>query len=108
MSLAVLFLEIGDLVKAEAALRNASWLDVHDAQALNLMALLSVRQNKLEEACKTQRRAVARQPDQPQQYLLLSDILTKWVAPSKRTPRLPRSRACRRRRELIRSSTRSA
>ena len=46
-------------------------------EALNLMALLSVRQNKLEEACKTQRRAVARQPDQPRQYLLLSDILTK-------------------------------
>jgi Flp pilus assembly protein TadD len=77
ISLGVLFLEIGDVVKAEAAFRNASWLDVHDAQALNLMALLSVQQNKLEEACTTQRRAVARQPDQPRQYLLLSDILTK-------------------------------
>ena len=52
-------------------------LDVHDAEALNLMALVSVRQNKLEEACKIQRRAVARQPDQPRQYLLLSDILSK-------------------------------
>ena len=41
------------------------------------MACSSVRQNKLEDACKTQRRAVARQPDQPRQYLLLSDILTK-------------------------------
>ena len=41
------------------------------------MALLSVGQNKLDEACKTQRRAVARQPDQPRQYILLSDILTK-------------------------------
>jgi Flp pilus assembly protein TadD len=77
MSLGVLLLEAGDTVKSEAAFRNASWLDVHDAQALNLMALLSVRQNKLEEACKTQRRAVARQPDQPRQNLLLSDILTK-------------------------------
>jgi len=77
ISLGVLFLEMGDVVKAEAAFRNASWLDVHDAEALNLMALLSVQQNKLEEACKTQRRAVARQPDQPRQYLLLSDILTK-------------------------------
>jgi Flp pilus assembly protein TadD len=77
ISLGLLFLEMGDVANAEAAFRNASWLDVHDAQALNLMALLSVRQNRLEEACKTQRRAVARQPDQPRQYLLLSDILTK-------------------------------
>jgi tetratricopeptide (TPR) repeat protein len=69
--------EMGDVVKAEAAFRHASWLDVHDAEALNLMALLSIRQNKLEDACKTQRRAVARQPDQPRQYLLLSDILSK-------------------------------
>ncbi|HEY8835266.1 MAG TPA: hypothetical protein VIM09_06740, partial [Chthoniobacterales bacterium] len=35
------------------------------------------RQNRLDAACKTQRRAVARQPDQPRQYLLLSDILEK-------------------------------
>jgi len=77
LALGRLFSEMGDVVKAEAAFRHASWLDVHDAEALNLMALLSVRQNKLEEACKTQRRAVARQPDHPRQYLLLSDILTK-------------------------------
>jgi tetratricopeptide (TPR) repeat protein len=69
--------EMGDHTKAEAAFRHASWLDVHDAEALNLMALLSMRQNKLEDACETQRRAVARQPDQPRQYLLLSDILSK-------------------------------
>jgi Flp pilus assembly protein TadD len=77
IALGRLFSEMGDVVKAEAAFRHASWLDVHDAEALNLMALLSIRQNKLEEACKTQRRAVARQPDQPRQYFLLSDILTK-------------------------------
>jgi Flp pilus assembly protein TadD len=65
------------MAQAEAAFRHASWLDVHDAEALNLMALLSVRQNKLEDACRTQRRAVSRQPDQPRQYLLLSDILVK-------------------------------
>src|SRR5436190_13584036 len=69
--------EMGDNAQAEAAFRHASWLDVHDAEALNLMALLSMRQDKLEDACKTQRRAVARQPDQPRQYLLLSDILSK-------------------------------
>ena len=77
LALGRLFSELGEVAKAEAAFRHASWLDVHDAEALNLMALLSVRQNKLEEACKTQRRAVARQPDQPRQYLMLSDILTR-------------------------------
>jgi protein O-mannosyl-transferase len=77
IALGRLFSEMGDVAGAEKAWRRASWLDVHDAEALNLMALLSVRRNKLEEACKTQRRAVARQPDQPRQYLLLSDILEK-------------------------------
>jgi tetratricopeptide (TPR) repeat protein len=77
IALGRLLSEMGDVAKAEAAFRYASWLDVHDAEALNLMALLSVRQNKLEDACKTQRRAVARQPDQPRQYLLLADILQK-------------------------------
>jgi len=67
--------ELGDVAKAEEAFRHASWLDVYDVEALNLLALLDVRQNKLEEACKIQRRAVARQPDQPRQYLLLADIL---------------------------------
>jgi Flp pilus assembly protein TadD len=77
MTLGGLFLETGNMPRAEAAFQNASWLDIHDAEALNLMAQLSVRQNKLEEACTTQRRAVARQPDQARQYLLLSDILTR-------------------------------
>lgn len=77
LALGRLHSEMGNAAKAEAAFRHASWLDVHDAEALNLMALLSVRQNKLEDACKTQRRAIARQPDQPRQYLLLSDILSK-------------------------------
>ncbi len=77
IALGRLFSQLGDVAGAEAAFRHASWLDVHDTEALNLMALLSVRQNKLEEACQTQRRAVARQPDHPRQYLLLSDILSK-------------------------------
>jgi Flp pilus assembly protein TadD len=72
-----LFLELGDLPRAEETFRHASMLDVHDSEALNLVAFLNVRQNKLEEACKTQRRAVARQPDQARQYLILSDILTR-------------------------------
>ena len=77
ITLGGLFLEMGDLPQAEEAFRHASMLDVHDPEALNLIALLDVRQNKLEHACQTQRRAVARQPDQPRQYLILSDILTR-------------------------------
>jgi len=69
--------ELGDAEQAEAALRHASWLDIHDAESLNLIAAMKVRQNRLEAACEIQRRAVARQPDQPRQYLLLSDILEK-------------------------------
>lgn len=77
IALGGLFLEMGDLPQAEERFRHASMLDVHDPEALNLIALLDVRQDRLEDACKTQRRAVARQPDQPRQYLMLSDILTK-------------------------------
>lgn len=77
ITLAGLYEETGDLLRAEEAFQHASRLDVHDAEALNLSALLSIRENKLEEACKKQRRAVARQPEQPRQYLMLSEILTK-------------------------------
>jgi Flp pilus assembly protein TadD len=72
-----LYAERGEVEKADAALRHASWLDVHDADALNLVAMIKLRQNRLDEACSTQRRAVARQPDQPRQYLMLSNILEK-------------------------------
>ena len=67
----------GDLECATAALRHASLLDVHDIVALNLIATLNVRQNRLDEAWRVQRRAVARQPDEPRQYVLLSNILEK-------------------------------
>jgi Flp pilus assembly protein TadD len=77
MALGRLLAEHGDADQAEEALRHASWLDIHDADSLNLIAEMKVRQNHLDAACATQRRAVARQPDQPRQYLLLSDILEK-------------------------------
>lgn len=66
-----------DAVAAEAALRHASWLDIRSTDALNLIALMRVRQNRFEEAWRLQLRAVARQPDQPRQYVLLSNILDK-------------------------------
>jgi tetratricopeptide (TPR) repeat protein len=72
-----LYAEVGDVENAAAAWRHASWLDVHDAESLNLIAAMRLRQNRLDEAFRIQQRAIARQPDQPRQYRMLSDILAK-------------------------------
>lgn len=72
-----LYAENNDVAQSTRALRYAALLDVHDVEALNLLAAIFVRQNQLEQACVVQRRAVAREPNQPRQYLLLSDILDK-------------------------------
>ena len=77
IALGGLLLEIGDLPRAAAAFRQASRLDVYDTEALNLVALVFVQQNQLEDASKTQRVAIARQPNEPRQYLILADILGK-------------------------------
>jgi Flp pilus assembly protein TadD len=64
----------------EAAASEMSWasrLDVHETAALNQLTLLRVRQNRLRDALQVQSRAVSREPDQPRQYLLLSDVLDK-------------------------------
>ena len=71
------YLEEGRFSEAAATLQLASKLDVHDAESLNLIALMHLRQNRLEDAYEIQRRAVSRQPEQPRQYLLLADILGK-------------------------------
>ncbi len=72
-----LYAENNDVAQSTRALSYAALLDVHDVQALNLLAAISVRQNHLEQACVTQRRAVAREPNQPRQYLMLAEILDK-------------------------------
>jgi tetratricopeptide (TPR) repeat protein len=77
LALGQLYAQKDDAVRAEAALQHASWLDIHDTAALNLIALMRMRQDRFEEAAQTQRRAIARQPDEPHQYLLLSNILKK-------------------------------
>jgi Flp pilus assembly protein TadD len=77
MALGRLYTEKGDVDLAETALRRASLLDIHDTQALNLIAITRVNQNRLEEACAAQRSAISRQPDEPRQYVLLSNILDK-------------------------------
>ncbi len=78
-SLAVgrLYAEMGDPERAVNALQHASRLDIHEVDALNLIAHMRLRQNRLADACQAQKRAVARQPDAPRQYLLLSDILAR-------------------------------
>jgi tetratricopeptide (TPR) repeat protein len=77
LALGRLYAEKGDVDLAETALRHASRLDVHDVEALNLIASMRMRQNRFEDACRIQRQAISRQPDQPRQYLLLSNILDK-------------------------------
>jgi len=72
-----LYAENGDALHAIQALRYAAMLDVHDVEALHLIATMKMHENRLDEAFQAQRRAVARQPDQPSQYILLSDILEK-------------------------------
>src|SRR5256714_775735 len=77
IALGRLYAAEGNADAATAAWRHASWLDVHDAESLNLIAGVRVRQNRLDEAFQLPHRAAARQPDQPRQYRMLSDILTK-------------------------------
>ena len=72
-----LYAEKNDFAKADAAFKHASRLDVHDVTALNQSALLRVNQKRFDEAYAIQCRAIARQPDEPRQYLILSDILEK-------------------------------
>jgi Flp pilus assembly protein TadD len=77
ITLGGLFLETDDLGRATSAFRHASRLDVHGTEALNLLAMISVRRSEFEDAWRIQSRAVARQPEDPRQYLILADILEK-------------------------------
>jgi tetratricopeptide (TPR) repeat protein len=77
LALGRLYAEMGDPERAATALQHASRLDVHEVDGLNLIAQMRLRQDRLADACQAQRRAVARQPDAPRQYILLSDILER-------------------------------
>ena len=88
MALGRLYAQEGKMNEASEVLRHASWLDMHETDALNLLALVRMRQQRLGDAVKTQQRAVARQPDQPQQYLLLSELLRQSRA-RRRIPSRP-------------------
>lgn len=77
IALGRLYAQGGDTECAEAALRRASRLDIHDAEALRLIAMMRFHENRFDEAIRIQQQAIARQPDEPRQYILLSDILEK-------------------------------
>ncbi len=72
-----LYAENNDVTQATRALRYAAMLDVHDVNSLDLLAQISVRGGRFDDALATQRRAVARQPCEPRQYLMLAEILDK-------------------------------
>jgi len=77
LALGRLYIQRGDVDRADVALQLASRLDVHSTEPLRLMVDMRVRENKLDAAARIQRRAIARQPDQPSQYILLSEIFEK-------------------------------
>ena len=81
VALGKLYWETGDPTRAEASFWQASRLDMHDVSALNMITLLHLNQKDFAAAYRTQRRAIARQPDEPRQYLILSDILEKMGRP---------------------------
>jgi Flp pilus assembly protein TadD len=77
IALGRLYEQKGDVSLAIQYLSRASWLDVHDTDSLRLMVQMQMRENNFGQAFAIQRRAVSRQPDEPRQYVLLSDILEK-------------------------------
>ncbi len=77
VSLGRLLWEENKVATAMETFRFASWLDIHEVEALNLLVGMQLQQNRFGEARATQERAVSRQPDEPRQYLLLSDVLQR-------------------------------
>jgi Flp pilus assembly protein TadD len=102
LALGRLYAQRGDVRLADEALRRASRLDIHDTEALRLIVQMRLRENKFEEARRIQQRAIARQPDQPSQYVLLSDILEKMGREDEARSTLAQAARLR---ALVRSST---
>jgi len=71
------YCENNDIKLATRSFSYAAMLIVHDVNSLDLIARISLREGRLDDALATQRRAVARQPYEPRQYLMLAEILDK-------------------------------
>ena len=89
-----LYAENNDVTQSTRALRYAALLDVHDVQCVgfagrNFRSPKSAR----DSACATQRRAIAREPNQPRQYLILAEILDKMGRTTEAQKRARRSYA---------------
>ena len=67
--------------KALAAWKEASRLDVYDAEALSSAAVLCLHDGQLPAAYDLQNRAVRRQPDSPKQHILLAQVLERQNNP---------------------------
>ena len=67
----------GDGPAALAALKHASRLDIRETEALNLIVRMEMRAKNLTAAHAMQRRAVSRQPEEPSQHMLFSEVLTE-------------------------------
>ena len=77
MMLAKMRAHAGEIDAAIAEFERASRLDVHDTDALNAEAFVEAQQNQFARACAVGARAVAREPHQSRQYLLLAELLEK-------------------------------
>jgi protein O-mannosyl-transferase len=77
LALGRLYAQKGDARRAEELFRHASRLDLYEADALHDLVLMRVRENRFGEAIQIQQRAIARRPDEPRQYVLLSEIFEK-------------------------------
>ena len=71
----------GDGPGALEALRHACRLDIRETEALNLIVRIEIRANNLPAALLAQERALSRQPDEPSQYLLYSELLVQMGRP---------------------------
>lgn len=71
----------GDGPGALKALRHACRLDIRETEALNLIARIEMRANNLPAALLAQERALSRQPEEPSQYLLYSELLVQMGRP---------------------------
>ena len=83
LSLGKLKAQQNDTAGALAALQHACLLDIRETEALNLMTRIELAAKNGPAALLAQERALSRQPDEPSQYLLYSEVLLQMGAPSR-------------------------